>query len=123
MSMSHFHRVVTIAVLFLLTIPLVSPWQKKLQQPTIFVTIQPPEATVRAGQTQRFKAVVKGTESTGVRWEVEEQDGGRITEEGMYFAPRLIGIYHVVAISKADSRAKGVAKVIVVMEYDTPELN
>jgi len=89
--MSRFHRVVTIAVLFLPTLPFASSWGQKLQPPTIFVTIQPPEVTVHAGLTQRFKAVVKGTESTAVRWEVEEQDGGRINEEGMYVAPRLIG--------------------------------
>jgi hypothetical protein len=49
------------------------------------------------GQTQTFEAVVKGTRSTGIQWAVAERNGGRITEDGIYTAPRHLGLYHVVA--------------------------
>jgi hypothetical protein len=46
---------------------------------------------------------VKGTpDGVGIRWRVEEQDGGRISHDGVYTAPKVSGIYHVVATSKAD---------------------
>jgi hypothetical protein len=55
------------------------------------VTINPPEAPVHVRQTQTFEAVVKGTHSTGIRWAaVEERNGGRITEDGIYTASRHV---------------------------------
>ena len=85
------------------------------------VTISPPEATVHVGQTQTFEAVVKGTQSTGIRWAVAERNGGRITEDGTYTAPRHVGLYHVVATSEENADARAFAKVTVVTEYDTPD--
>jgi chitinase len=76
---------------------------------------------VHVGQEQRFEAVVKGSHSTGIRWAVAEQNGGRITEEGIYPAPRRVGLYHVIATSEESPGAKAVAKVTVVTEYDTPD--
>jgi hypothetical protein len=76
---------------------------------------------VHVGQEQRFEAVVKGSHSTGIRWAVAEQNGGRITEERIYPAPRRVGLYHVIATSEESPGAKAVAKVTVVTEYDTPD--
>ena len=87
----------------------------------ISITVDPPEATVHVGQEQRFEAVVKGRYSTGIRWAVAEQNGGRITEEGIYLAPRRVGPYHVIATSEESPGTKAVAKVTVVTEYDTPD--
>jgi chitinase len=85
------------------------------------VTINPTEATVHVGEKQTFEAVVQGTQSSGVRWAVQERNGGHITEDGIYTAPRHVGLYHVVAISEESPGAKAVAKVTVVTEYDSPD--
>lgn len=50
---------------------------------------------------------------------VRESGGGRITENGIYIAPRHVGRYHLVATSEANPAAKAVATVVA--EYDTPD--
>lgn len=82
------------------------------------VTIDPTEVTLHLGETQTFEAMVKGTETTGIRWTIQERSGGHITEDGIYTAPRHIGLYHVVATSEENPAAKAVAKVTVITEYD-----
>jgi hypothetical protein len=107
-----------VTIAFLLLLVLLLP-QSRAQQVANSVTVNPPEATVHVGQMQRFSSAVRGTDSVGIRWWVQEKDGGRITEDGVYTAPAAAGIYHV-ATSKADPAIRGVAKVTVVTEYDTP---
>lgn len=51
------------------------------------VTISPPEATVHVGQTQTFEAVVRGTQSTGIRWAVAERNGGTVNSADPILAP------------------------------------
>ncbi len=122
MSLSQFHVVLTVALLLPLSaVPFAVTSRQSVNRDSASVTINPPEATVHVGQTQTFEAVVKGTHSTGIRWAVEERNGGRITEDGIYTAPRHVGLYHVVATSEENSAAKAVAKVTVVTEYDTPD--
>jgi chitinase len=116
----YFQTIVKIALLLPLVLPLSPALCQSVKQAAISVTVDPPEATVHVGQMQRFTAVTKGSDGVGIRWGVEEPDGGRITEDGVYTAPRRMGIYHVVATSKADPRTRAVAKVTVVTEYDTP---
>jgi hypothetical protein len=90
-------------------------------QPTISIMIDPPEATVHIGETQSFMAVVNGAVNAGIQWVVQETDGGSITEEGIYTAPKNIGVYHVIAMATIDGATltQAVAKVTVVMQYDT----
>jgi len=95
--------------------------RQSARQGSASVTINPAEATVHVEQTQTFEAVVKGTQSSGIRWTVAERNGGRITEEGVYTAPRHVGLYHVLATSEENPDARAVAKVTVVTEYDTPD--
>ena len=95
--------------------------QQSVNRGATSVTVDPPEATVHVGQEQRFEAIVKGTHSTGIRWAVAEQNGGRIAEDGVYTAPRHVGLYHVIATSEESPGAKASAKVTVVTEYDTPD--
>jgi hypothetical protein len=115
MSMSLFQTVLTAALLLpLSTPPFALIPRQSLKQGGISVTINPPDVTVHVGQTQTFEATVKGTHSTGIRWAVEEHSGGRITEDGIYTAPRQVGLYHVVATSEESPGAKAVAKVTVV---------
>ncbi|PYX33352.1 MAG: hypothetical protein DMG77_00025 [Acidobacteria bacterium] len=121
MSMSLFQTVLTVALLLPLpTVPFAPTPPQSAKQDSASVTINPREATVHMGQTQTFEAVVKGTQSTGIRWAVEERNGGRITKDGIYTAPRHVGLYHVVATSEENRAAKAVAKVTVATEYDTP---
>jgi hypothetical protein len=92
------------------------------EQATISIIIDPPQATLHVGQTQSFMALVGGAVNLGIEWAVQEADGGSITKEGVYTAPKDIGIYHVIAIatSEGDALAKAVAKITVVTHYDTP---
>jgi hypothetical protein len=121
MSMSLFQTVLTVALLLpCSTVPLGPTPRQSVKQGSASVTINPREATLHVGQTQTFEAIVKGTQSTGIRWAVEERNGGRITEDGIYTAPRYVGLYHVVATSEENPAAKDVAKVTVVTEYDVP---
>jgi hypothetical protein len=122
MSMNHYQTVLTVALLFpFSTVLLVPTPPQSVPQDSASVTINPPEVTVHVGQTQTFEAVVKGTRSTGVRWTIAERDGGRISEDGIYTAPRHLGLYHVVATSEENPTARAIAKVTVVTEYDSPD--
>jgi len=120
--MSLCQTVLTAAVLLPISIlPFPLTQRQSVERGEISVTINPPEVTVHVGQTQTFEATVKGTHSTGIRWAVEEHNGGRITEDGIYTAPRQVGLYHVVATSEERPGARAVAKVTVVTEYDPPD--
>ena len=122
MSMSLVQTVLTAALLLPFdTVHFATAAQQSAIHGSASVTISPPEATVHVGQTQTFEAVVKGTHSTGIRWAVAERNGGRIREDGIYTAPRHVGLYHVVATSEENPDARAFAKVTVVTEYDTPD--
>ena len=120
--MSTFQTVLAVALIMPSSTLPFSPTPRQSMKPaSISVTINPPEATVHIAQTQTFEAVVKGTHSTGIRWTVAERNGGHITEDGIYTAPRHVGLYHVVAASEESPAAKAIARVTVVTEYDTPD--
>jgi len=122
MTMSHFQTVLTVALLLPFSaVPFTPTPRQSVKQDSASVTINPHEATVHVGQTQTFEAVVKGTRSTGIRWTIAERDGGRISEDGIYTAPRHLGLYHVVATSEENPTARAFAKVTVVTEYDSPD--
>jgi hypothetical protein len=92
MTMSHFQTVLTVALLLPFSaVPFAPTPRQSVKQDSASVTINPHEATVHVGQTQTFEAVVKGTRSTGIRWTIAERDGGRISEDGIYTAPRHLG--------------------------------
>ena len=96
MSLSQFHVVLTVALLLPLSaVPFAATSRQSVNQDSASVTIKPPEATVHVGQTQTFEAVIKGTQSTGIRWAVQERNGGHISGDGIYTAPRHVGLYHV----------------------------
>lgn len=78
----------------------------------VTVSIMPPVAHVRPDGTAQFTAAVKGAKDMGVTWSVEEADGGKITDAGLYTAPAKTGTYHVVATSKEKPAAKATATVV-----------
>ena len=84
----------------------------------VTVTINPTKATLFAGETQTFVATVVGTENPSVNWSVEEQDGGAITDVGQYTAPKLQGVYHITATSRARPEANSSATVTVLTYCD-----
>ena len=57
------------------------------------------------GQTAQFSANVP------VDWSVTEKNGGSITNNGLYTAPASVGVFHVVATSKADKTQSASAAV------------
>lgn len=85
---------------------------------TVTVTIAPTKVTLFAGETQTFVATVVGTDNQSVNWSVEEQDGGVITDMGLYTAPKLQGVYHITATSRGRPAANSVATVTVLTYCD-----
>ena len=119
---SHLHTALLVALLFSFAVaPFAATGRQSVKRDSASVTINPSEATIHVGEKQTFEAVVKGTQTTGVRWSVQERNGGHITEDGLYTAPRHVGLYHVVATSEENPAARAVAKITVVTEYDTPD--
>ncbi len=119
MSTARFHLRLSLCLLFAALLISASAGQG---QATISIIIDPPETTLHVGQTQSFMALVGGAVNLGIQWAVQEADGDSITREGVYTAPKEIGIYHVIAIATSDGAAlaQAVAKVTVVTHYDTP---
>jgi hypothetical protein len=64
-------------------------------------------ASSLVGQTAQFSANVP------VDWSVSEKNGGSITNNGLYTAPASVGVFHVVATSRADKTQSATAAVDV----------
>lgn len=65
-----------------------------------------------AGSVQ-FRARMKGLARDAATWAVEEADGGEITQDGHYTAPRRPGVYHVIATATGDPTASARTPVTV----------
>ncbi len=91
--------------------------------PPITVSVTPTQATVKAGASQLFSAIVTGTTNTAVTWQVNGTPGGdatvgTISMSGLYTAPGTIpspAMVTVTAISQANSAKSGSASVTVVV--------
>lgn len=83
----------------------------------VSVTINPKEAFLSAGGTQKFTASVAGSANTGVTWHVRESAGGTIASDGTYTAPgtapSAATVFHVVAVSQADPSKSAKAAVTI----------
>jgi hypothetical protein len=80
------------------------------------VTVSPTTGSVEPGGSLQFEAVVVGKTDTGVRWTVDEEGGGSISETGLYTAPAAESTFHVRATSVADSALSATAEVTVVSQ-------
>ncbi|WP_375766266.1 immunoglobulin domain-containing protein [Archangium gephyra] len=78
--------------------------------PSVVVGLEPAEAALTPGGTQRFTAKVSGASDTSVSWSAT---GGEITGEGVYAAPGTAGTYTVRATSVADTRKYAESSVTV----------
>ncbi|HEX9121606.1 MAG TPA: kelch repeat-containing protein [Terriglobales bacterium] len=66
------------------------------------------------GATQQFTATVAGSANTAVVWSIQEGSaGGNIDGQGIYTAPAVAGVFHVIATSAADSTKKATAEISV----------
>jgi len=82
----------------------------------IAVSVTPSAGSIVVGGSITFSASVTGTtsgQSTAVTWSVQETGGGTVTAAGVYTAPAVVGTYHVIATSVADTSKKGTATVTV----------
>jgi len=88
---------------------------------TVSVTISPTSATVAAGGTQQFSAVVQNTSNTAVTWQVNGVTGGNatvgtISSSGLYTAPGVVpnpATVTVTAVSQADATKSAAAQVTI----------
>jgi Pectate lyase superfamily protein len=74
----------------------------------VVVEIAPLTASLHPGDTQLFNATVE------VTWSVQESGGGTVNESGLYTAPVVAGVYHVVATSVADPNKSAIASITVI---------
>ncbi len=88
--------------------------KKGAVQPPVSVAVDPATATVAAGGTASFAAVVTGTNTRTVTWTVQEGSScGAVTAAGVYTAPGAGATCHVVATSAADPTKSGSSTVTV----------
>ena len=85
----------------------------------VTVTVTRMTVTLFAGETQTFVASVVGPGDKSVSWSMEEEDGGTITDSGLYTAPKIQGVYHITATSRGKSQVKAVVT-ITVLSYCDP---
>jgi len=78
----------------------------------VAVTVSPSSVNLAENGSQQFTATVTGATDTSVTWSVEEgSSGGTVNASGLYSAPSVLGTFHVVATSNADSTQSAVATV------------
>lgn len=78
------------------------------------VIINPSSVTLPVGGVYSFTTSVTGTTNMEVTWSVQEgASGGSVTSGGVYTAPNIPGIYHVVATSQADPTKRAIATITV----------
>lgn len=85
----------------------------------VVVSVSPTTLTLPTGATKAFTASLTGSGNTAVRWSVTEgASGGTISSTGVYSAPTISGIFHVVATSLVDEQKSATATVVVSSALD-----
>src|SRR5262249_14677529 len=81
---------------------------------SISVTISPHSLGVKHGSTWSFAANVTGSSNPGVIWSMRRAGAGETTTNpGVYTAPAVDGVFHVVATAQADATKNAIATVSV----------
>lgn len=76
------------------------------------VTISPSSVNLPPNGSQQFTATVTGASDMSVTWTIlEGASGGTISGSGLYVAPGVVGVYHVIATSNADPTQSATAAV------------
>jgi Galactose oxidase, central domain/Bacterial Ig-like domain (group 2) len=92
------------------------------QQPS--VNISPQSLEIKRGGSWEFSAGVANANDTSVTWSIQEGSvGGVITDAGLYTAPVVDGLYHVIATSRSDMRKSATASISVMPGVFTPTDN
>ena len=87
------------------------------------VVVDPPVASLGAGQTLSFSAVVTDSVDQSVTWSISEASGcGSVTAAGEYTAPAVATTCHVVATSLGDPTKVGLATAMVWSASSAPSL-
>ncbi len=82
---------------------------------SVSVTISPDSVGIQRGGKWSFAASAIGSNNTAVTWGIQENSaGGTISDTGVYTAPAVDGVYHVVATAQADPNKSAIATVHVV---------
>lgn len=71
-----------------------------------------------AGEALVFAATVVGIDNKAVDWAVQEENGGTITDSGLYTAPKIQGVYHLTATSRVRPQVQAFATVTVLTYCD-----
>ncbi|MGA8036692.1 MAG: kelch repeat-containing protein [Candidatus Acidiferrales bacterium] len=77
------------------------------------ISLDPPVATLQPGATKSFAATLTMLTDTDVSYAIQESNGGLISSAGLYTAPKLAGIFHVVASSSEESGVTASATITV----------
>ncbi len=78
------------------------------------VTVSPDSLFIKSGNTWNFAASVVNANDQTVTWSVQEgARGGSVSDTGTYTASTGMGVYHVIATSKADPSKSATATVTV----------
>ena len=80
------------------------------------ISISPGKASVRAGETIQFTAIVTGLKNEAINWSAT---GGVISNTGLYSAPAAAGSYVVKATAAGDASVSASALVTVTEGADT----
>ena len=87
--------------------------QRLLESRRANISILPEVSRLGKRGQMRFRATVEGTEDTNVIWEVRDNLGGVIDQNGLYQAPEAEGTYEIVARARTDESLTVSAFVIV----------
>lgn len=90
-------------------------WTIQVHWRLVDVSVSPASAQVAPLGNRQFSAQVVGSSGdSSVTWSVQEgAAGGAVTSNGLYTAPSVAGIYHVVATSRFDSSRSATATIVV----------
>jgi len=75
--------------------------------------LEPASAHLAPGGALQFRVHMKGLSRDSATWAVDEAEGGEVTPDGHYLAPRRPGTYHLTATSTLDPSASARATVTV----------
>jgi hypothetical protein len=107
-------RIRALAVPLLLTVAACRASPPAAPTPVVRVEVSPAAAEIVTRGTVAYSARVTGSAVTQVAWSVQEAEGGTIDGTGLYTAPAVTGVFHVVATSAADASKSGRGTVTVV---------
>lgn len=68
----------------------------------VIVAVTPATPIVSIQRSITLTAAVAGSSNNAVTWSVLEAGGGSITPGGVYTAPNVVGVYHIIATSAVD---------------------